>query len=227
MGVSYRPMDAVLVRTGAERATLVRRTYLLVFASILVTMAGVAFALSQPSILGAVAAHPFITFLCTIAPLFVAMRFRDAFPANIGLVFLFTFLEGLFISPIIYVYGQSQPGIIGQAALLTGSAFGALTCYAWVSRRDFSAWGSFFTIGLVVLIVASLLNLFFHSATAAIWLAGVAVIVFGGLLVFDTWRLRNAFGPNDYVLAAVSIYLDLLNMFLAILSLLGGGRRNN
>jgi len=227
MGVSYRPMDAALVRTGTERATLVRRTYLLVFASVLVTMGGVAFALTQPSILGAVAAHPFITFLCTIAPLFAAMKFREAFPANIGLVFLFTFLEGLAISPIIYIYGQSQPGVIGQAALLTGSAFGALTCYAWVSRRDFSAWGSFFTIGLVVLIVASLLNLFFHSATASLWLAGAAVIVFGGLLVFDTWRLRNVFGPNDYVQAAVTIYLDLLNMFMAILTLLGGGRRNN
>jgi FtsH-binding integral membrane protein len=50
------------------------------------------------------------------------------------------------------------------------------------------------------------------------------VFVFGGLLIFDTWRLKNVFGPDDYVQAAVAIYLDLLNMFLAILSLLGGRR---
>jgi FtsH-binding integral membrane protein len=49
-------------------------------------------------------------------------------------------------------------------------------------------------------------------------------MVFSGLLVFDTWRLRNVFGPDDYVQAAVTIYLDLLNMFLAILNLLGGRR---
>ena len=51
------------------------------------------------------------------------------------------------------------------------------------------------------------------------------VLLFAGLLVFDTWRLRNVYGPDDYVPAAVNIYLDLLNMFLFIISLLGGGRK--
>ena len=64
-----------------------------------------------------------------------------------------------------------------------------------------------------------------QNPTASLWIAGATVFVFSGLLVFDTWRLRNVFGPNDYIQAAVAIYLDLLNMFLAILSLLGG-RRN-
>jgi FtsH-binding integral membrane protein len=153
------------------------------------------------------------------------MRYRTVFPTNIGFVFLFTFLEGIFISPFIYLLGRTQPGVVGQAALLTGAAFGALTLYTFVSRRDFSAWGGFFTIGLVVLIVTSLLNMFFQNPTASLWLAAATVFVFGGLLIFDTWRLRNVYGPDDYVQAAVAIYLDLLNMFLAILSLLGGGRR--
>jgi len=226
MGVSARPIHAIVVRTGAERATLVRRTYLLVFASVLITMAGVGFALGQPRIMSAVAAHPIITLLCTLAPLVAAMSFRNAFPANIGLVFLFALVEGVAISPIIYVYGRTQPGLIGQAALLTGTTFGALTVYAWVSRRDFSAWGSFFMIGVWVLIATSLLNLFFKSAIGSLWIAGATVLVFSGLLVFDTWRLRNVYGPNDYVQAAVAIYLDLLNMFIAIVSLLGGGRRD-
>ncbi|MFN8571577.1 MAG: Bax inhibitor-1/YccA family protein [Gemmatimonadaceae bacterium] len=225
MGVSYRTMDSAVVRTGSERATLVRRTYTLVFASVLVTIAGVAFGTSQPSIMSAVAQHPFITMLLTIAPLFAAMSFRDAFPANLGLVFLFTFVEGVAISPVIYVMGQTQPGVVGQAGLLTASAFAVLTAFAWISKRDFSAWGSFFVVGLWVLIATSLLNLFFHNDTASLWIAGAAVVVFSGLLIFDTWRLRNVFGPNDYVRAAVTIYLDLLNMFMAILSLLGGGRR--
>lgn len=224
MGISYRAHPGIVVRTGAERATLVRRTYTLVFASVLVTIAGVAFAMSQPALMGAVARHPFITMICMFAPLFMALKFRDAFPANIGLVFLFTFVEGVAISPIIYVMGRTNPAVIGQAGVLTASAFGVLTLYAWVSRRDFSAWGSFFTIGLWVLIATSLLNLFFQNATASLWIAGATVLVFSGLLIFDTWRLRNVYGPDDYVQAAVAIYLDLLNMFLAILSLLGGRR---
>jgi FtsH-binding integral membrane protein len=221
---SARPFPGVVARTGSERATLVRRTYTLVFASILVTMLGVWFGLSQPGIMAQVIAHPFLTLLLTFAPLVLALKLRQAFPANLGLVFLFTFVEGVAISPIMFLYGQTNPGVITQAALLTGSTFGILTVYAWLSKRDFSAWGSFFTIGLWVLIATSLLNLFFRSDAASLWISSVAVLVFGGLLVFDTWRLRNVFGPEDYVLAAVTIYLDLLNMFLAILNLLGRRR---
>jgi modulator of FtsH protease len=227
MGATFRPLSApIAVRTGTERATLVRRTYTLVFASILVTMAGTWFGLSNAGVMGYVARHPFITAILTFAPLLLALKLRNAFPANLGLVFLFALVEGVAISPIIFVYSQQSPGIITQAALLTGSTFGVLTLYAFMSRRDFSALGGFFTIGLWVLIATSLLNLFFRNQTASLWLSAGAVFVFSGLLVFDTWRLKNVFGPEDYVQAAVTIYLDLLNMFLAILNLLGGRNRN-
>jgi len=82
-------------------------------------------------------------------------------------------------------------------------------------------------VGLVVLFITMLLNMFFRSVTAALWLSAAGVFVFGGLLVFDTWRLLRSgtYGEEDYVAAAVQIYLDLLNMFLFIVSLLGGRRR--
>jgi FtsH-binding integral membrane protein len=132
---------------------------------------------------------------------------------------------GVAISPALYIYGQQQPGLITQAAVLTIGAFGVLTAYAFISRRDFSAWGSFFIVGLWVLVGTSLLNMFFRNPAMDLWLAGVTVLVFSGLLVFDTWRIRNVYGPNDYVPAAVTIYLDLLNLFMGILRVLGG-RRN-
>jgi FtsH-binding integral membrane protein len=79
MGVSYRPMTgAVTVRTGVERATLVRRTYLLVLASVLVTMFGVSFALSTPAVLQWSALHPFLTMIGMFVPLLGAMRFRQS-----------------------------------------------------------------------------------------------------------------------------------------------------
>ena len=223
MGVSFPA--GTIVRTGAERATLVRRTYSLVFVSVLITVSGVMFTLSQPSLLQAVAAHPWISAIATFAPLLLAMRARTSFPFNIGLVFMFALAEGVFISPLIYVYGQQQPGLITQAAMLTIGAFGVLTAYAFTSRRDFSALGQFFTVGLFVVIGGMLLNLFFKSPAADLALAGITVLVFSGLLVFDTWRIRNVYGPDDYVMATVQIYLDLLNLFLAILRILGG-RRN-
>lgn len=222
MGVSV-PTGS-LIRTGEERATLVRRTYTLVFVSVLVTIFGASFGLSQPALMQLVAQHPFLTFLAVIAPMLMATRTRQQFPANIGFVLLFTFIEGIWISPILYIYGRSEPGLITEAAILTIGAFGLLTVYSFVSRRDFSAWGSFFFVGLVVLIGTMFLDYLFGNQASHLWAASATVVVFSGLLIFDTWRLRNVYGPDEYVQAAVNIYLDLLNMFLAVLRILGGRR---
>ncbi len=224
MGVAY---TGTLVRTGEERATLVRRTYGLVFASVIVTAIGVAFGQTQPGLMQAVLEHPWITMIAMFAPLWMAMRARGRPAQGLALTFVFTFVVGIMISPVLYMAERATPGITGQAGILTLSTFGVLSLYAAVSKRDFSAWGSFFIVGLWVLIATSLLNFFFQSAIASLWISGATVLVFSGLLVFDTWRLLRSgqYGPDDYVPAAVNIYLDLLNMFLAILSLLGGGRR--
>jgi FtsH-binding integral membrane protein len=225
MGFSYAP--AVQVRTGAERATLVRRTYGLVFVSVIITMLGAAFAFTQPAVLNAVVQHPFIMMACMFVPLIMAQRNARVFPQNILLTGLFTFVEGVFIAPFLLVAEQRAPGSVSQAAVLTFATFGVLSMYAVVSRRDFSAWGSFFTIGLVVLILASIMNAFVGSAAGGLWISAMGVMIMAGLLVFDTWRLLKSgtLGQDDYVLAAVSIYLDLLNMFLFILSLVSGGNR--
>jgi len=225
MGFSYAP--AVQVRSGAERATLVRRTYGLVFLSVLVTMLGSAFAFTQPRLMQAVIVHPFISMIAIFVPLFLAQRNARVFPKNVLLTLLFTFVEGVFIAPFLAVAEQAAPGTVGQAALLTFAAFGGLSLYATLSRRDFSAWGSFFFIGLIVLVIATLINFFVASAAASLWISAVGVLIFAGLLVFDTWRIMRSgqFGQDDYVFAAVQIYLDLLNMFLFILSLLGNRSR--
>ena len=226
MGVS---LPGTLVRSGEERATLVRRTYGLVFISVIVTALGVAFGFTQPALMQAVAQHPIITMLAMFAPLFMAMQARRSFPRNIILTLVFTFIEGIWIAPFLFMAERSNPGIVGQAGLLTLSTFGVLSLYAVMSKRDFSAWGSFFIVGLWVLIATSLINIFVGSALASLWIAAGTVLVFSGLLVFDTWRIVRSgqYGADDYVPAAVNIYLDLLNLFLAIISLLGGGRRRS
>ena len=226
MGFSRLNVET-LVRTGEERATLVRRTYGLVFISLVVTALGVAFCLSQPAVMEGVAAHPFITIIALFAPLLMAQRMHRTYPANVLLTLTFTFVEGVMLAPYLAYAESRTPGIIGQAGLLTFAAFAVLSLYAVVSKRDFSAWGAFFFVGLGVLIIASLINIFVASTAASLWIAAATVLVFSGLLVFDTWRIVRSgqYGPDDYVIAAVQIYLDLLNMFLAILRLLNGGRR--
>ncbi|MCC7195431.1 MAG: Bax inhibitor-1/YccA family protein [Gemmatimonadaceae bacterium] len=230
MGFSryYAAQAPGLVLTGEQRATLVRRTYSLVLACVFVTIGGTWFGLRNEAILAGVAQHPIITMLLAFVPLWAASAMRSiSAPQRLGLVVLFSAIMGVAISPAIYVAGRTAPDTIWQAGVLTASAFTVLTTYAWLSRRDFSAWGSFFTVGLFVLILASLLNIFFQNQGAQLWIAAVGVLIFSGLLVFDTWRLRNSYGPDHYIQAAVQIYLDLLNMFLFILSLLGGRRSSN
>ena len=222
MGVS---LPGTLVRSGADRATLVRRTYGLVFLSICITAFSVAWANTSPTVLATAQAHPFMLVIAMFGSLIMAGR--TARPLNLALVGVFTVCEGLWLAPYLAFAERSAPGITAQAGLLTLSTFGVLTLYALVSRRDFSAWGSFFMVGLWVLIGTSLLNLFFPTSLGSLWLAAGTILVFSGLLVYDTWRIVRSgqYGPDDYVPAALNIYLDLLNLFLAIIRLLGGNRR--
>lgn len=229
MGFSrYQTMAAPpRVLSGTERATLVRRTYGLVFLGIVALLFGSAFTVTQPSLMGAVAAHPFITFFASIIPLFMAQSQARNFPRNIILTLLYTFVTGVWLAPMLMFYARMNPGALAEAGLLTFAAFGALTLYATFSRRDFSAWGGFFFVGLIVLLITGILSMFMHSAAIYMWYSGAGVFVFSGLLVFDTWRIMRSgqFSDQDYVLAAVTIFLDLLNLFLFILSLVGGGDR--
>ena len=213
-------------RTGVERATLVRRTYGLVFLGIVTTMVGSVVAMSQPALFGWSARHPFLTFLVFFGALLAAQAVHRRFPLNIALVLFATFAAGVMIAPLLVFYNQREPGIVSQAGILTFTTFAVLSLYATFSRRDFSAWGGFFIVGVFVLLATSLLNLWFKNETASLWLAAGTVFIFGGLLVYDTWRIvrSNQYGPEDYVPAAVNIYVDLLNIFLAILRLLGGRR---
>src|SRR4051812_50106083 len=100
MGFSYNPAVRTFpVRSGVERAALVRRTYALVFASIVVTMLGAGFAVTQPSLFTAVAQHPFLTFIFALVPFFIAKRNHPTFPQNLRFSFLFTFIPRVWISP--------------------------------------------------------------------------------------------------------------------------------
>jgi len=227
MGFSRFAPAPTLVLSGEQRATLVRRTYTLVFASVIVTIIGTGLAMTQEALLISAARHPFIAIMLAFIPLWMAMRVRQNAPRALGLVLLFNLVMGVAIAPTIYFYTRSDPGVVGQAGILTLSTFGVLTLYTWISRRDFSAWGSFLVIGVWVLFGTMLLNVFFQNQTASLWMAAVGVLLFSGLLVYDTWRLKNVYGPDDYVPAAVQIYMDLINMFLFILQLLGGGRNRN
>ena len=163
------------------------------------------------------------------AMLFIARAVRSQ-GAGIALVFAFTGLAGAWITPNIWYVSvmQGAPGLVGLAGALTTVMFVTLTAYAMLTKTSFNFLGAGLWVAGIGLIAASLLNgFFFHSGfgfTVISW--GILLFASGGVL-YDTWRItRNPnLNESNYAQATLSLFVDLLNMFLAILSLLSGGRR--
>jgi FtsH-binding integral membrane protein len=136
----------------------------------------------------------------------------------------FAVAMGLSLSTIFLVYTQTS---IAQSFFATAAAFGGLSLYGYTTKRDLSAFGTFLI--MVGLIVASLLNLFFHSGPLALVISIVGVLLFAGLTAYDTQRTKSLYaqvagtGAEQHVvlMSALSLYLDFINMFLFILRLFG------
>lgn len=152
--------------------------------------------------------------------LFATQAFRNS-GMGVLMVFLFTGVEGLSLGPVLQAYLHMSNGaqIVGMAAGLTGAMFFALSGYALMSRKDFSFIGGFLFAGLIMLIVASLIGAFFNIPGMSLALSVVSALIFSGYILFDTSRIING-GETNYIMATVSLYLDILNLFLALLRIL-------
>lgn len=161
--------------------------------------------------------HPFILIFLMFGALFLAMKVK-----NTATLFLFTGLSGLSVGPIIAMYvGAGMSAVVGQAALMTGAAFTGLSFYALTTRRDLSMIGGMMFAGLIVLIVGGLLNIFFHSTAVAFALAAGGSVIFSGFILWETQTLKNHPWETAPSVAALSMYLNVLNLFLSLLRLLG------
>lgn len=122
--------------------------------------------------------------------------------------------------------GQALTGSpVLHAAGLSVAAFVGLSAYAIVSRRDFSSLGAFLSMGLLVLLGASVLNLFLGASALSMAISSVAILLFGGYVLYDTSRMLQD-GEDDPVPVALSQFLNLFNLFLALLRIFSGGRRD-
>jgi modulator of FtsH protease len=140
---------------------------------------------------------------------------------NMMMLFLFTFLTGVSLVPLLaMLIGAGKAGIIGNAFLATSVLFGALSLFAINSKTDFSSWGKPLFITLIVVIVVSLINLFLGNGILAIIINAAVLLLFGLFTIYDTQNIANG-AYDSPVDAAVSLYLDFLNMFTVILQFLG------
>jgi modulator of FtsH protease len=232
---------------GSAVLPFVRRVYLLLTLGIIVAAVGglVALYAGAPVELqghdGAIAVPPTVAFelehgivmLFVFFGAFFAANFARTKPGlNVVALLGFTFVTGLFLAPSIFIAqlsasaGQTlDPSPVRDAFLLSAITFGGLTGYCFVTKRDFSFMGAALSTGIWVVIGASLLAMLFHSSALSLAVASVSVLLFAGYILYDTSRILRA-GGGDAVGAALSLFLDVINLFLALLRILSSSRRN-
>jgi modulator of FtsH protease len=141
---------------------------------------------------------------------------------HLAMLFIFTFLTGVSLVPLLAsLIGMGNGAVIGNAFLMTSVLFGALSLFAINSKTDFSSWGKPLFITLIVVIIASLVNYFLlQSPMMHIIITAGILLLFSIFTIYDTQNIANG-AYDSPVDAAVSLYIDFLNMFTALLQLLG------
>jgi modulator of FtsH protease len=160
----------------------------------------------------------------------IALQFLIQKPGiNLFLLYLFTFIEGMAISPLLTYYAAINGLIVGQAFLITAITTAGLAVYAWTTKRDFRRIRDYLFAGLILLIVASIVSIFFQSTLFVAVICIVGIAIFSGYILFYVQQARYMADtmPNAIGLT-VGLFMAILNLFLYILQLLailqGGGR---
>ncbi|WP_419257269.1 Bax inhibitor-1/YccA family protein [Campylobacter fetus] len=204
----------------SARATFVKQTYQLLTASLVAATAGAYIGVDY------IKTFSWMLLIVEFALLFGLMFSKKNPSLALVMLFGFTFVSGLTLGPVLNTYiGVGMGNIITQAFLMTAVAFGGLTVFAFNTKKDFSAMGKMLFITLIVIVVASLLNLFFQSALLATVVAAIGAILFSAYILYDTQMIIRG-GYDSPVLAAVALYLDILNLFISLLQLLGIFNKN-
>ncbi len=148
--------------------------------------------------------------------------------AGLGVVFAITGLLGFGLGPVISSYLTLANGsqIVMTALGGTGAIFLGLSTYALTTKRDFSFMGGFLIVGMLVVLGAALLNIFLAVPALSLTISAVVVMLMSGFILYDTSRMVNG-GETNYVLATISLYLNILNLFTSLLHLLGLSSSND
>jgi len=169
-----------------------------------------------------------VFFIVAMGLMFAIQRFRNS-GVGVALLLAFTFFMGLMLSRMIgFVLGFSNgASLIMMAFGGTAVIFASMATIATVSKRSFAGLSSWLFMGVIVLILASVANIFLHLPALMLTVSILAIVIFSVYILFDVQRVVSG-GETNYVTATLAIYLDLYNVFVNLLAILGifGGNRN-
>ncbi|XP_072178436.1 protein lifeguard 4-like [Diadema setosum] len=140
------------------------------------------------------------------------------YPVNMILLSLFTLVEAYSVGTVVTFYDKS---VVIEALFLTLAVSFGLLVYTVQSRKDFSTWGAGLYAGLIVLIMGGLLQVFFpHSDVLELVMAIGGAVLFSLFIIYDIHLLMHKLSAEDYIVASINLYLDLINLFMYILRIL-------
>jgi len=196
---------------------VIRNTYSLLSLTLLFSAmtAGASMALNLP--------HPgiLLTLVGYFGLLFLTTKFRDS-AIGLGFVFGLTGFMGYTLGPILNSYLAMNNGgqIVMTAMGATGAIFLGLSMYALTTRKDFSFMGGFLMVGIVVAFLAGLGALFFEMPGLSLAVSAMFVLLMAGLILYETSNIIHG-GETNYIMATVTLYVAIFNLFTSLLHLLG------
>ena len=215
--VVVQPQSAVRESALATNKVL-RNTYLLLSATLAFSaiMAGVALAFSLP--------HPglLITLVGYFGLLFAVHKTANS-ALGLLFVFLLTGFMGYTLGPIIGYYLQAIPNghsVVMNAFGITAVAFVGLSAYAIKSGSRFSYMGGFLAVGILTAFILGLVAIFFEMPMLSLAVSGMFVLLMSGLILYQTGEILHG-GETNYILATVTLYVSIFNLFTSLLHLLG------
>lgn len=215
--------DSTVIRSGSSESilatnTILRKTYILLSLSLLFSaaMAGVAMTTNAPPI------PPLLTIIGYFGLLFITRALQKS-PLGIVGVFALTGFMGYTLGPLLTYYIRSIPNgqeLVMMAFGSTGIIFLGLSGYAVVSRKDFSYLGGFVMVGMMVAFLAGIGAMFFHAPLLSLCVAAAFVLLSSGLILLQTSQIING-GETSYVMATITLYVSIYNIFISLLQIFG------
>ena len=218
--MSERRVDVATARYDSavlETNKVLKNTYMLLGMTLAFSAitAGISMALNLPAFMGLVFS------LIGFALLFVVNRMADS-AKGLPAIFAFTGVMGAGLGPLLnaYLAMPGGPQLVMQSLAGTAFIFFGLSAYALQSKRDFSFMTGFLLAGLIVALVAMVANIFMGIPALSLTISAAVVMIMSGLILLDTSRIING-GETNYIRATVGLYLNIYNLFIHLLNLLG------
>jgi len=222
MNTQFETSNQGVSGLALQQNGVLRNTYMLLALSMVPTVIGALVGVQMQ--FSFMAGSPFIAFMLFLG---IAWGFMYGIEKNknsglgVALLLGFTFFMGLMLSRILQVALGFSNGssMIAMAAAGTGAVFFTMATIASVSKRDFSSMGKFLFVGMIVILLAAVANIFFQIPALSLAISAAAVMVFSAYILYDISRIIQG-GETNYVSATLAVYLDVYNVFVSLLNLI-------